>query len=457
MGRRGRLLSFAAAGIAVAAIAQPASAADLSIPFLPLKAPAPPSVVNWTGFYIGGDIGGLFTDAHLTRPLSGLQEVSLGTIDGRPVYGLYGGFNYQVAPWVVLGIETNFNWLSAAYYRELGFQFDFLQQSRWVDSVTGRLGMLVRPDSMVYVKAGPAWVNVTGVQGFGMNFTQTKSAVQGGVGIEALVTQNVALRGEFTYTYVNQVSLNQGFDLYRPILMTMQLGAAYKFDAPANWGVPARVDGTLAAPLVFKGQETPAPAPAPRWTGIEGGGFISANGNQVRFLDTIGGELGPFTDFKVGGGWFVGANYQIWRVVVGVEGGANYENANFNTATGTGGITNFFHFGKINDVIDIAGRLGVLANPDTLIYGKFGPANINFTTDNNFWNAISPNVTGTQNLPGYVAGGGVETYLLPYFSVRAEALYVHTDRRIVLNGVVPNEFSLQPSVISAIFGAALHL
>jgi outer membrane immunogenic protein len=448
------LLSFAAAGVAAAAIAQPTSAADLAIPGLSFS--PPPAVVNWTGFYVGGDIGALFTEAHYTRPTSGLQETTIGTIDGRPSYGTYGGFNYQVAPWAVLGIETNFNWLSAAYYRELGFQFDFLQQSRWVDSVTARAGILLRPDTMIYAKAGPAWVNLAGVEGFGTTFQQTKSAVQGGIGIETLVTPNIALRGEVTYTYADQVSLNSGFDVYRPVLLTAQLGAAYKFDGPAGWGVPARLDGAQSPPIVVKGA-APAAPPAPRWTGFEAGGFISANGNQVRYLDTIGGELGPYTDFKVGGGWFVGANYQFWRVVVGIEGSGNYEDANFNTATGAGGITNFFHFGKINDVLAFTGRLGFLATPDTLIYAKGGPANISFTTDANYWNAIAPNVTNTQNLAGYIAGVGIETYLLPYFSVRAEALYAHTDTKIVLNGVVPNEFSLQPSVISATFGAAFHL
>jgi SAM-dependent methyltransferase len=123
MNRLRRLLGSAAVGLVLAASAQPGFAADLTIPGLipGLAVPPPPAAVNWTGFYIGGDVGSLFTEAHYTRPNSGLQETSIGTIDGRLSYGAYGGFNYQVAPWVVLGIETNFNWTSAAYYRELGF------------------------------------------------------------------------------------------------------------------------------------------------------------------------------------------------------------------------------------------------------------------------------------------------------------------------------------------------
>jgi outer membrane immunogenic protein len=465
MNRLGRLLSSAATiGVVLAASAQSGFAADFGIPGFAVPPPPPATKINWTGFYLGGDVGSLFTETHYSRPNTGLQEVSIGTIDSRLSYGVYGGFNYQVAPWVVLGIETNFNWMSAAYYRELGFQFDFLQQTRWVDTVTGRLGVLARPDTMLYVKGGPAWVNVAGVEGFGTNFTQTKNGVQGGVGVESLITRNVALRGEITYTYVDPVTLNSGFDVYRPILLTAQVGLAYKLDAPAGWGVPAAFDfsAPLSAPLAFKGREAPAvpTVPIAHWTGVEAGGFVSGNGNQVTFLDSLvaGAQSGPYTDFTVGGGWFVGANYQFYRFVIGVEGSGNYEKAIFNTATGTGGVVNFYRFGRVNDVLAFTGRIGVLATPDTLFYAKAGPANINFTTEQNFWNAIAPNpTTGTQNLPGYLAGVGVETYLLPHFSVRAEATYAHTDTRVVLNGVIPNEFTLQPSVFSATFGAALHL
>jgi outer membrane immunogenic protein len=463
MRRLGRLLGSATIGFALAASAQP-SFADGMIPSFTFS--PPPPFVNWTGFYLGGQIGGVFTEARYTRPNSGLQETTIGTIDPKPAYGIYGGFNYQALPWLVLGVEGNLNWLKTAKYIELGAQFDFLQEARWVDSVTGRVGVLARPDTMLYAKAGPAWVNLAGVEGFGTNFQRTKTGVQGGFGIETLVTQNVAVRGEVTYTYVDQLSLNTGFDLYRPVLLMADLGLTYKFDAPFGWGVTtARYDAApvASAPLVFKGPAPPPVDPWPRWTGFEAGGFVSANGNQVAFLDAIGGfgftpaQQGPYADFRIGGGFFVGANLQLYSIVIGIEGSENFERARFNTAAGTGGVTNFSLFGRTNDVKFVTGRVGFLVTPDTLFYVKGGPAVIDFTTEQNFWNAIAPNATGNRALPGYVAGFGVETYVLPHVSVRAEALYAHTDTQVVLNGVVPNEFSLQPSVLSATFGAALHL
>ena len=452
-GRHWRLAGLAALA---AVVAQPAFAADF-----PVKAaPPPPQTLNWTGFYLGGDVGGIYTDATFKRPGVGLQETTVGEIDPRPVWGGYFGFNYQVAPWAVVGVEGDLNHLSAAYYRELGFAADFLQKATRVDSVTGRLGLTWRPDTMIYVKAGPAWVNVAGVQGFGAPFQKRLSAVQGGLGIETLVTPNIAIRGEASYTYASTLSLNAGTDVYRPAIFLMQVGAAYKFDAPGGWGNPATV---AAAPALLKSKMlTKAPPkatpqdPPPKWTGFEIGGFASANGNQVRYVDTVAGQLGPYADFKLGGGWFFGGNLQFSRFVVGAEVSGNYENANFQTAAGSGGVVNFYHFANISRVLAVTGRAGVLVTPETLVYAKAGPANIKMTPDLQYFNAIAPNTAGPTIFPGYVAGGGIETFLLPYFSVRAEALYTHSNHRLVLNGAVPNEISLQPSVISAQLGAALH-
>jgi outer membrane immunogenic protein len=244
----------------------------------------------------------------------------------------------------------------------------------------------------------------------------------------------------------------------------MQLGASYKFDAPGGWGVPGTLSAApalLKSPLLTKAPPQPtSAAPAPKWTGFEVGGFASVNGNQIRYLDTLAfasnGELGPYTNLRAGGGWFAGGNLKLDRFVIGAEVSENYENANFQTAAGSGGVVNYYHFANISRVLAATGRAGVLVTPDTLVYAKAGPANLKMSPELVYFNAIAPNTTTSTVYPGYVAGGGIETFLLPNFSVRAEALYAHTDHKIVFNGVVPNEISLQPSVVSAQVGAALH-
>ena len=78
------------------AFAAPAVAADM--PARPYsKAPAysaPAVVYNWTGFYIGGHVGGAFAG-----------DSSLQSSDARFMGGVQGGFDYQFHPNWVLGAE----------------------------------------------------------------------------------------------------------------------------------------------------------------------------------------------------------------------------------------------------------------------------------------------------------------------------------------------------------------
>src|SRR5882757_11247822 len=82
--------------------AAPALAADL--PARPYtKAPAytaPEAVYNWTGFYIGGHIGGAFGGS------------SLDGSDGSFLGGVQGGFDYQFATNWVIGAEAQYSWLA---------------------------------------------------------------------------------------------------------------------------------------------------------------------------------------------------------------------------------------------------------------------------------------------------------------------------------------------------------
>ena len=437
------------------AIAQTGFAADLPLarPLVP-----PTAAINWTGFYIGGGMAGVFNSADYERRLAGLADTSIGSIDSRPAFQAYGGFNYQLAPWAVIGIEGGRTWFDTATYRELGPALDFLQESRHVTSVTGRAGIVFRPDTMVYGKVGPAWIETEGFQGFGDTFRQTLPAIQGGIGIKSLVAPNIALRAEATYTYATrQLSLNQNFDVYRPSFLMFDVGVAYKFDSPAGWGVPGAAPASAQQGMAYKAAASASVPFAPRWTGFELGGFVSANGNQVIFEDTLLGETGPYTSFTMGGGWLAGANYQVQRFVIGIEASGNYEAAKFQTAAGSGGLAmNFFQFAKIDRTLALTARAGWLMTPDTLLYAKGGPAQIRLTPNSLYFNALAPNATPATNFSGYQAGLGAETFVTSNISLRAEGLYTYTPNTIVLNGAVPNEFKLKPYVLSGTIGGALH-
>src|ERR1043166_5039701 len=135
----------------VAALAGPAFAADM--PARPIaKAPAytaPAVVYNWTGFYIGGHLGGAFAGDN------GLQSS-----DARFLGGVQAGFDYQFAPNWVLGAEAQYSWLSRGNNNNgVLFPAGTLVTGRTADqigSVTGRFGYTWGP-ALLYAKGGYAW------------------------------------------------------------------------------------------------------------------------------------------------------------------------------------------------------------------------------------------------------------------------------------------------------------
>jgi outer membrane immunogenic protein len=82
----------------------------------PLNRAAPEiAVTNWTGFYVGGDFGGAFQHTQGTSNFfqndalaNNSQDHSRSISSG--VGGIHAGFNWQVAPMWVIGIEGDWQW-----------------------------------------------------------------------------------------------------------------------------------------------------------------------------------------------------------------------------------------------------------------------------------------------------------------------------------------------------------
>jgi outer membrane immunogenic protein len=452
------VLATCAATILLASL-QSGLAADLVTP--PSRSVPPPAApVNWSGFYVGAELGFDFATAKYVRPQSAQSGIWIGSANRGLVGGVYAGFNYQVLPWLVIGVEGDLS-SSRAGYRELGADIDFLQDSKYLAAFAGRIGIVIMPATMVYAKAGPSWIDMQGVQGFGDAFQKTLRGGLVAVGIETLVTPNFALRLEASDTFATEtLLLNQGFDQYRPTIIQVMFGAAYKFDMPGV-GVPASTGAT--GPLFFK---APPAAASVRWTGVEVGAFGSVNGDQMLYSGPFTGEnnvLGPFANLAIGGGGFVGLNVQVYpNLVAGAEVSANFQKADFNEANGVGLAPRMVHFASIGEVYALSLRFGWLATPSTLFYVKGGPAWIRVTPDSNYWNAIAPQPnTATQavTLDGYQYGGGAETFVTPNLSVRVEGIYTAstiTPGQLTFQGTQPTPFKLKPSLLSGTLGAAFH-
>ena len=178
----------------------PALAADLGArPYTKAPAYAAP-IYNWTGFYIGGHVGGAFSG---NNNFNGL--VLSNNSDGRFLGGVQGGADYQFAPNWVLGVEGQYSWLSN---NNIGALFPgglaYNNNQRALGSVTGRVGYTWGP-ALLYVKGGYAYSDNNDTLTFGgapVAFTLDGNHRDGytvGAGLEYMFAPNWSAKLEYQY------------------------------------------------------------------------------------------------------------------------------------------------------------------------------------------------------------------------------------------------------------------
>jgi outer membrane immunogenic protein len=233
---------FLLATVALVALgaAVPALAADLGARAPYTKAPvyAAP-IYNWTGFYIGGHIGGAFSS---DNNFNGLSTGNNG--NGRFLGGVQGGADWQFAPNWVVGAEAQYSWLSGNVGAVFPGGFAYNNNQRGLGSVTGRFGYTWGP-GLLYVKGGYAFsdnnesVTFGGVPvAFAINGDH-RNGYTVGAGLEYMFAQNWSAKVE--YQYYNFGSAN----FIAPAALvplgnfttddhTVKAGINYRF----NWGGP---------------------------------------------------------------------------------------------------------------------------------------------------------------------------------------------------------------------------
>lgn len=324
--RRLVALVIAIIGTSCAALAM-AAAADM-----PLKAPPAP-LPSWTGFYLGGGIGmrsaladptvtsEVFTQAG--NPLSPTNDLlDCGTppcINGEALNSTalrgttYLGYNFQIAPRWVLGVEGDFGFanqtatFAGAPYPAAtisGTTADtFAAKTTWDASVRGRVGFLVDPSLMIYVTAGASWIDLqttsscngvapsdcagslgrNNMMPFVISHDAARLGWTLGGGIEERLWGSWFVRGEYRYADYGTFSASDlrscsapcGFGLNAPVAATEAtsydvhlrthtalLGLAYKFGDPAG---SAGDSSSPVLPALFT--KAPPAAALPSWTG----------------------------------------------------------------------------------------------------------------------------------------------------------------------------------------------
>jgi len=130
----------------------PAFAADM-----PVKAvlKAPPPVITWTGCYIGANVGGGWADKHYVDPLA-VPPADLGSHSPRGIVGGgQVGCDYQAGMFLI-GVQGMFQ--GADLNGQHNSVDRFVTHIPWLATATVRLGLVVDPRVVLYVKGGGAWV-----------------------------------------------------------------------------------------------------------------------------------------------------------------------------------------------------------------------------------------------------------------------------------------------------------
>jgi outer membrane immunogenic protein len=236
-------IAFAAAALALGTVS--ASAADMAARYT--KAPvAVAAVYNWTGFYIGADVGyGWGRSTGTLANAAGLFPVNYSLDPSGVIGGGFVGYNYQFSN-VVLGVEAD--WQASDLNQSGNFllggvpTYTIGTKVKDYGSVRGRLG-LAFDRWMVFGTGGFAWGSwdtsyaFIGATPFVTSSVSSHAGWTAGVGVEYAFTNEWLARAEYRYTDLGRASfvsaLTNSSELgNRVTINDVRVGIAYKFGGP---------------------------------------------------------------------------------------------------------------------------------------------------------------------------------------------------------------------------------
>ncbi|MFT4095682.1 MAG: porin family protein [Rhodoblastus sp.] len=206
-----------------------ALAADLPSRKAPPAVYAPVPVFSWTGFYVGANVGYGWMDAFnkgvVFAPF-GLADPHGGIVGGAQI-----GYNWQVSPMFVVGVETDFQGSSVGG----GIT---ARKTPWFGTVRGRLGVTpFGAPVMLYATGGFAYGRLNIGPNFptGVSVGKVATGWTAGAGVEYAFTPNWSVKGEYLFTNIgaNYPLGVFGSDITQRVHdHTVRVGLNYRF----GWG-----------------------------------------------------------------------------------------------------------------------------------------------------------------------------------------------------------------------------
>jgi outer membrane immunogenic protein len=211
--------------VVAAALSGSAFAADLP-PRTYAKAPAVAPVTNWSGLYVGGNLGygwgsGNTDFSFLPSPAGfGFNNTTLGARSSGVIGGAQLGYNWQIGS-VVTGLEADIQGSGIKGSARapaiptivplVPFESSLSSEHKlsWFGTVRGRLGVTVTPDLLLYGTGGLAYGRVDasanskfvgdGEVQFPASVSKTKIGWTAGAGAEWMFARNWSAKLEYLY------------------------------------------------------------------------------------------------------------------------------------------------------------------------------------------------------------------------------------------------------------------
>lgn len=259
------------AAVSAVAFTKTAAAGDV-----PRRAPAaaPAAAYSWTGFYLGGNVGGGWGSrsvdyspndpgAAVLLPIIGLASQSFDT--SGVIGGVQAGYNYQINRNWLVGLEADFEWSGMKGSASASLAGGLLtapvdEHIKWFGTVRARLGYLPAERLLAYVTGGFAYGQVertgslflpagilsvsvlpfsstctgTGVTCFAGSSRDTALGWTLGGGLEYAFRQNWTIKAEYLYVSLDGPSVTETATL---VLVPGTNPVSYNANSRANFNV----------------------------------------------------------------------------------------------------------------------------------------------------------------------------------------------------------------------------
>ena len=215
-----------------------AAAALLLATMAPAMAQAPMMMgsADWTGLYLGANVGGASGNSHFSLSAPGVAGGAVTTSNFNyrgPFGGATVGYNFQLAPAWVWGLEGDIDGSGIRGGTSCVIAPCSVSNT-WDGTVRGRIGWLATPNALLYATGGVAFGDVNFTGPGPTNTGSTNVGWTAGGGLEYMFAPQWSVKVEYRHTDLGSVSATVSTGTAKVDYTTDAglLGINFHFNAP---------------------------------------------------------------------------------------------------------------------------------------------------------------------------------------------------------------------------------